>query len=68
VDPSGTHFSWKANAIGGKNSKGMREFLEKEWVEGLDEEAALKLTIFPLFRGGASPFTGRSYLSCPYTS
>mmetsp|Transcript_4081 Transcript_4081/g.5981 ORF Transcript_4081/g.5981 Transcript_4081/m.5981 type:complete len:249 (+) Transcript_4081:45-791(+) len=44
IDPSGTYFSWKANAIGGKNAKGMREFLEKEWTEGLDEQAALKLT------------------------
>ena len=23
----------------------MKEFLEKEWTEGLDEEAALKLTV-----------------------
>jgi len=45
IDPSGTYFAWKANAIGGKNSKGMKEFLEKEWVEGLEEKAALKLTV-----------------------
>ena len=45
IDPSGTYFSWKANAIGGKNSKGMREFLEKEWAEGLAERDALKLTV-----------------------
>lgn len=45
VDPSGTYFSWKANAIGGRNFKGMREFLEKEWEEGLDERSALKLTV-----------------------
>ncbi|KAJ1449539.1 nucleophile aminohydrolase [Pelagophyceae sp. CCMP2097] len=45
IDPSGTYFSWKANAIGGRNAKSMREFLEKEWVEGLDEEAALLLTV-----------------------
>ena len=45
IDPSGTYFSWKANAIGGKNAKGMREFLEKEWTEGLAEADALKLTV-----------------------
>ena len=45
VDPSGTYFAWKANAIGGRNFKGMREFLEKEWEEGLDERNALKLTV-----------------------
>jgi 20S proteasome subunit alpha 4 len=45
VDPSGTYFSWKANAMGGRNFKGMREFLEKEWEEGLDERSALKLTV-----------------------
>lgn len=45
IDPSGTHFSWKANAIGGKNPKGMKEYLEKEWTEGLSEQAALKLTV-----------------------
>jgi len=45
IDPSGTYFSWKANVIGGKNSKGMREFLEKEWKESLSERDALKLTV-----------------------
>jgi len=45
IDPSGTYFGWKANAIGGRNFKGMREFLEKEWQEGLSEEEATKLTV-----------------------
>lgn len=45
IDPSGTYFSWKANAIGGRNSKSMREFLEKEWVEGLTEEESITLTV-----------------------
>lgn len=45
IDPSGTYFAWKANAIGGRNFKSMREFLEKEWAPGLDEAQALKLTV-----------------------
>lgn len=45
IDPSGTYFGWKANAIGGRNFAGMREFLEKEWTEGLSEAEATKLTV-----------------------
>ena len=45
IDPSGTYFAWKANAIGGRNFKNMREFLEKEWTEGLSEADATKLTV-----------------------
>lgn len=50
IDPSGTYFAWKANAIGGKNSKGMKEYLEKEWTESLEETAALKLTVKTLLQ------------------
>eukprot|EP00890_Picochlorum_soloecismus_P004082 jgi/Picsp_1/4675/NSC_02044-R1_20s proteasome alpha subunit d len=32
TDPSGTYSAWKANAIG-RNSKSVREFLEKNWTE-----------------------------------
>eukprot|EP00618_Florenciella_parvula_P014712 CAMPEP_0119479834 /NCGR_PEP_ID=MMETSP1344-20130328/8922_1 /TAXON_ID=236787 /ORGANISM="Florenciella parvula, Strain CCMP2471" /LENGTH=250 /DNA_ID=CAMNT_0007514101 /DNA_START=39 /DNA_END=791 /DNA_ORIENTATION=+ len=45
IDPSGNYFAWKANAIGGRNFKPMKEFLEKEWVEGLTEGDSLKLTV-----------------------
>ena len=31
IDPSGTYFRWSANAIGGRNAKSMREYLEEEW-------------------------------------
>merc|ERR1712130_509573 len=42
TDLSGTYSAWKANAIG-KNSKTVREFLEKNYTEGSREEA-VKLT------------------------
>lgn len=45
IDPSGNYFAWKANAIGGRNSKPMTEFLEKEWAEGQTESDSLKLTV-----------------------
>ncbi|GMI29992.1 hypothetical protein TeGR_g12341, partial [Tetraparma gracilis] len=45
TDPAGTYSSWRANAIGGKNDKSMREFLEKEWKEGMDEAECKKLAI-----------------------
>jgi len=45
TDPAGTYSAWKANAIGGRNEKAVREFLEKNWQEGLSEDAAVRLTI-----------------------
>ncbi|CAN0385526.1 unnamed protein product [Pylaiella littoralis] len=43
TDPAGTYSAWKANAIGGSNSNNMREFLEKNWVNDMDEATAKKL-------------------------
>ena len=43
TDPAGTYSAWKANAIGGSNSNNMREFLEKNWADDMDEGAAKKL-------------------------
>lgn len=43
TDPAGTYSAWKANAIGGSNSNNMREFLEKNWANDMDEAAAKKL-------------------------
>ena len=45
IDPSGTYFSWKANAIGGRNAKSMREYLEKEWTAGLEDDDAVALCV-----------------------
>jgi len=45
TDPAGTYSSWKANCIGGKNEKAVREFLEKNWTPTLSETDAIRLTI-----------------------
>lgn len=43
TDPSGTYSAWKANAIG-RNSKTVREFLEKQYVETSGKDT-IKLAI-----------------------
>ena len=45
TDPAGTHSSWKAQVIGGRNAKSLREFLEKNWKDGLEEEDAVTLAV-----------------------
>mmetsp|Transcript_3045 Transcript_3045/g.3182 ORF Transcript_3045/g.3182 Transcript_3045/m.3182 type:complete len:248 (-) Transcript_3045:120-863(-) len=44
-DPAGTYSAWKANAIGGRNEKAVRELLEKNWALNSSEEDTIKLTI-----------------------
>lgn len=44
TEPSGVFSSWKANSIG-KNSKTVREFLEKNYTEDLTEEDTINLTV-----------------------
>lgn len=44
TDPSGVLSSWKA-AAAGKNDKFVREFLEKNYVDSLSKDAAVKLTL-----------------------
>lgn len=45
TDPAGTYSAWKANAIGGRNEKAVREFLEKNWTEGIVETDAVRLAV-----------------------
>jgi len=45
TDPAGTFSAWKANAIGGRNEKAVKEFLEKNWVQGLSENEAVRLAV-----------------------
>ena len=45
TDPAGTHSRWKAQVIGGRNSKSIREFLEKQYEPDMPEEAVVKLAI-----------------------
>lgn len=44
TEPSGAHTEWKANAIG-RNASNLREFMEKKWEAGLDNEKAISLAI-----------------------
>eukprot|EP01041_Mallomonas_annulata_P012200 gene12200-25629_t len=45
TDPAGTYSAWKANAIGGRNEKAVKEFLEKNWTDSLSEKEAVRLTV-----------------------
>eukprot|EP00593_Proboscia_inermis_P001625 CAMPEP_0171295158 /NCGR_PEP_ID=MMETSP0816-20121228/3767_1 /TAXON_ID=420281 /ORGANISM="Proboscia inermis, Strain CCAP1064/1" /LENGTH=255 /DNA_ID=CAMNT_0011767631 /DNA_START=69 /DNA_END=836 /DNA_ORIENTATION=+ len=45
TDPAGTHSSWKAQVIGGRNAKTLREFLEKNYEDNMTEEAVVKLIV-----------------------
>eukprot|EP01088_Endostelium_zonatum_P012545 TRINITY_DN26798_c0_g1_i1.p1 TRINITY_DN26798_c0_g1~~TRINITY_DN26798_c0_g1_i1.p1 ORF type:complete len:242 (+),score=75.28 TRINITY_DN26798_c0_g1_i1:99-824(+) len=47
TDPSGTHSEWKANAIG-RNSKAVREYLEKNVKDDFNDRDAIKCTISAL--------------------
>merc|ERR1712039_39259 len=44
TDPSGTHYAWKATAVG-KNSKTVSDFFEKKYEEDLDSDKTLRLAI-----------------------
>nr|CAG8486051.1 5435_t:CDS:2 [Entrophospora candida] len=44
TDPSGIYSAWKANSIG-RSSKIVREFLEKNYKEGLSKDETIKLAV-----------------------
>jgi len=44
TDPAGTYYAWKATAIG-KNSKSVVDFLEKKFVEDMEDDATLRLAL-----------------------
>ncbi|KAG0163695.1 Proteasome subunit alpha type-4 [Apophysomyces sp. BC1034] len=44
TEPSGIYTAWKANAIG-RSSKTVREFLEKNYKESLDQKETVKLAV-----------------------
>mmetsp|Transcript_37380 Transcript_37380/g.57367 ORF Transcript_37380/g.57367 Transcript_37380/m.57367 type:complete len:246 (-) Transcript_37380:108-845(-) len=45
TDPAGTHSRWKAQVIGGRNAKSLREFLEKKYEEDMSESQCVRLCI-----------------------
>jgi len=45
TDPAGTHSRWKAQVIGGRNAKSLREFLEKQYQDEMEETACVRLAI-----------------------
>jgi 20S proteasome subunit alpha 4 len=49
TDPAGTHSRWKAQVIGGRNAKSLREFLEKQYQDltedDLTEQKCVRLAV-----------------------
>lgn len=45
TDPAGTHSRWKAQVIGGRNAKSLREFLEKNYLQDMTEEQCVRLAV-----------------------
>jgi 20S proteasome alpha/beta subunit len=45
TDPAGTHARWKAQVIGGRNAKSLREFLEKQYQNNMTQEQCVKLAV-----------------------
>ena len=45
TDPAGTHSRWKAQVIGGRNAKSLREFLEKQYQSDMTEQQCVRLAV-----------------------
>jgi 20S proteasome subunit alpha 4 len=45
TDPAGTHSRWKAQVIGGRNAKSLREFLEKQYTADMTEAQSVRLAV-----------------------
>jgi len=45
TDPAGTHSRWKAQVVGGRNAKSLREFLEKQYAEDMTETQCVRLAV-----------------------
>lgn len=45
TDPAGTHSRWKAQVIGGRNAKSLREFLEKQYQADMTEQQCVRLAV-----------------------
>jgi len=45
TDPAGTYSRWKAQVIGGRRAKSLREYLEKSYKDEISEMSAVKLCI-----------------------
>lgn len=45
TDPAGTHSRWKAQVIGGRSAKSLREFLEKNYDAEMDEAKCVRLAV-----------------------
>ena len=45
TDPAGTHSRWKAQVVGGRNAKSLREFLEKQYHDNLTQDECVRLAV-----------------------
>lgn len=48
TDPAGTQSRWKAQVIGGRNAKSLREFLEKQYTANMTESQCIRLAVLAL--------------------
>ena len=49
TDPAGTFTEWRANVVGGKHEKTIRELLEAQYEEDMGKEACLEFLNLSFF-------------------